>query len=178
LLIPDGKAGRLFVGLLIKLNVHEMMPADARYVKGEGTSEADKSLSSLLRGYRRLRVSLWVCPRPEPGVFRITPVSGKCLVPLPAAKTIAFTKLPASLSRRSLQVIGIGLGRTIQPCHRKPLLSGYPYSPSSAPHRRHRRQRYLLSGSAVASHVASTAVGEPPPAQALCAYPQEPLHVL
>jgi hypothetical protein len=51
LLIPDGKAGRLFVGLLIKLNVHEMMPADARYVKGEGTSEADKSLSSLLRGY-------------------------------------------------------------------------------------------------------------------------------
>ena len=34
-----------------------MEPADARYVEGEGKPEADRSLSSVLRGYRRFRVS-------------------------------------------------------------------------------------------------------------------------
>jgi hypothetical protein len=70
--------------LNFRLDVHEMEPAGARYVEGEGTSEADRSLSSVLRGYRRFRVS-FPTPRAEDGaagvlsVCVIHPVSGRVL---------------------------------------------------------------------------------------------------
>jgi hypothetical protein len=68
--------------LNFRLDVREMEPADTRYV--EGTSEADRSLSSVLRGYRRFRVS-FPTPRAEDGaagvllVYVIHPVSGRVL---------------------------------------------------------------------------------------------------
>jgi hypothetical protein len=68
--------------LNFRLDVREMEPADTRYV--EGTSEADRSLSSVLRGYRRFRVS-FPTPRTEDGaaavlsVYVIHPVSGRVL---------------------------------------------------------------------------------------------------
>jgi hypothetical protein len=70
--------------LAFRLDVREMQPADARYVQGEGESEADRSLSSVLRGYRRFRVS-FPTPRAEDGapgalsVCVIHPVSGRVL---------------------------------------------------------------------------------------------------
>ena len=70
--------------LAFRLDVREMKPENARYVEGEGTSEADRSLSSVLRGYRRFRVS-FPTPRAEDGaagvlsVCVIHPVSGRVL---------------------------------------------------------------------------------------------------
>lgn len=70
--------------LNFRLDVHEVEPANARYVEGEGTSEADRSLSSVLRGYRRFRVS-FPTPRARDGapavlsVCVIHPVSGRVL---------------------------------------------------------------------------------------------------
>ena len=70
--------------LAFRLDVHEVEPADARCIEGEGTSEADRSLSSVLRGYRRFRVS-FPTPRAEDGaagvlsVGVIHPVSGQVL---------------------------------------------------------------------------------------------------
>ena len=70
--------------LTFRLNVREMESADARYVGGEGTLEADRSLSSVLRGYRRYRVS-FPTPQAEDGaagvlsVCVIHPVSGRVL---------------------------------------------------------------------------------------------------
>ena len=70
--------------LTFRLDVHEIRPADARYVEGEGTLEADRSLSSVLRGYRRFRVSFPTL-RAEDGaagvlsVCVIHPVSGRVL---------------------------------------------------------------------------------------------------
>ena len=67
--------------LAFRLDVSEMELAAARYVEGEDTSEADRSLSSVLRGYRRFRVS-FPTPRAEDGgagvlsVCVIHPVSG------------------------------------------------------------------------------------------------------
>jgi len=52
--------------LTFRLDVREMESADARYGGGEGTLEADRSLSSVLRGYRRFRVS-FPTPRAEDG---------------------------------------------------------------------------------------------------------------
>jgi Exonuclease VII, large subunit len=70
--------------LNFRLDVREMQPVDARYVEGEGEAEADRSLSSVLRGYRRFRVS-FPTPRAEDGapgalaVCVIHPVSGRVL---------------------------------------------------------------------------------------------------
>ena len=70
--------------LAFRLEVREMQPADARYIEGEGESEADRSLSSVLRGYRRFRVS-FPTPRAEGGaagmvsVCVIHPLSGRVL---------------------------------------------------------------------------------------------------
>ena len=70
--------------LAFRLDVREMEPADARYVEGEGESEADRSLSSVLRGYRRFRMS-FPTPRADDGaaealsVCVIHPVSGRVL---------------------------------------------------------------------------------------------------
>src|SRR3712207_4790879 len=70
--------------LTFRLDVREMEPADARYVEGEGKSEADRSLSSVLRGYRRFRVS-FPTPRASDGaaealsVCVIHPVTGRVL---------------------------------------------------------------------------------------------------
>ena len=61
-----------------------MEPADVRYVEDKGMSEADRSLSSVLRGYRRFRVS-FPTPQAEDGaagvlsVCVIHPVSGQVL---------------------------------------------------------------------------------------------------
>jgi hypothetical protein len=70
--------------LAFRLDLREMEPADARYVEGEGEPEADRSLSSVLRGYRRFLVSF---PTPRAGdgaaealsVCVIHPVSGQVL---------------------------------------------------------------------------------------------------
>jgi hypothetical protein len=70
--------------LSFRLDVHEIKPVDARYVEGEGTSETDRSLSSVLRGYRRFRVS-FPTPWAKDGaggvlsVCVIHPVSGRVL---------------------------------------------------------------------------------------------------
>lgn len=70
--------------LAFRLDVSEMEPATARYVEGEDTSEGDRSLSSLLRGYRRFRVS-FPTPRAEDGAAKVLsvcvihPVSGRVL---------------------------------------------------------------------------------------------------
>jgi hypothetical protein len=67
-----------------RLDLSEMEPADARYAQGEGASDADRSLSSVLREYRRFRVS-FPTPRVEDGasgalsVCVIHPVSGRVL---------------------------------------------------------------------------------------------------
>ena len=64
--------------------VREMEPADTHYLEGEGESETNRSLSSVLRGYRRFRVS-FPTPRAEDGaagvlsVCAIHPVSGRVL---------------------------------------------------------------------------------------------------
>jgi len=65
--------------------VSEMeLAAAARHVEGEATSEAERSLSSVLRGYRRFRVS-FPTPQAEAGaagvlsVCVIHPVSGRVL---------------------------------------------------------------------------------------------------
>jgi hypothetical protein len=66
-----------------RINI-EIEPADARCVEGEGEPEADRSLSSVLRGYRRFRVS-FPTPRADDGaaealsVCVIHPVSGRVL---------------------------------------------------------------------------------------------------
>ena len=70
--------------LNFRLDVHEMEPADVRYVEDKGMSEADRSLSSVLRGYRRFRVS-FPTRQAEDGaagvlsVCVIHPVSGRVL---------------------------------------------------------------------------------------------------
>ena len=70
--------------LAFRLDVREMEPADTRYLEGEGESKSDRSLSSVLRGYRRYRVS-FPTPRAEDGatgtlsVCVIHPVSGQVL---------------------------------------------------------------------------------------------------
>jgi Exonuclease VII, large subunit len=70
--------------LNFRLDVREMEPANARYIEGEGTSEADRSLSSVLRGYRRFRVA-FPTPRAKHGaagvlsVCVIHPISGQVL---------------------------------------------------------------------------------------------------
>ena len=70
--------------LSFRLDVREMETANARYIEGEGTSEADRSLSSVLRGYRRFRVA-FPTPRAKHGaagvlsVCVIHPVSGQVL---------------------------------------------------------------------------------------------------
>jgi hypothetical protein len=70
--------------LTFRLDVHEMEPADVRYIEGEGESKVDRSLSSVLRGYRRFRVS-FPTPRAEDGgsgvlsVCVIHPLSGQVL---------------------------------------------------------------------------------------------------
>jgi hypothetical protein len=70
--------------LAFRLDVREMEPADTRHVEGEGESEVERSLSSVLRGYRRFRVS-FPTPRAEDGaagalsVCVIHPVSGRVL---------------------------------------------------------------------------------------------------
>jgi hypothetical protein len=67
-----------------RLDMGKMEPADAGYVEGEGEPEADRSLSSVLRGYRRFRVS-FPTPRADDGaaealsVCMIHPVSGRVL---------------------------------------------------------------------------------------------------
>jgi hypothetical protein len=64
--------------------MREMESADARYVGSEGTLEADRSLSSVLMGYRRYRVS-FPTPQAEDGaagvlsVCVIHPVSRRVL---------------------------------------------------------------------------------------------------
>ena len=70
--------------LNFRLDVREMEPANARYIEGEGTSEADRSLSSVLRRYRRFRVA-FPTPRAKHGaagvlsVCVIHPISGQVL---------------------------------------------------------------------------------------------------
>jgi hypothetical protein len=70
--------------LNFRLDVREMEPANARYIEGEGTSEAERSLSSVLRGYRRFRV-VFPTPRAKHGaagvlsVCVIHPISGQVL---------------------------------------------------------------------------------------------------
>ncbi len=70
--------------LNFRLDVREIEPAEARYIEGEGMLEAERSLSSVLRGYRRFRVS-FPTPRAESGeagvltLCVIHPVSGRVL---------------------------------------------------------------------------------------------------
>ena len=86
--------------------------------------------------------------------FGIAPVSGKSLVPLPAARTIAFIEVPASPSKKVLRVVGIG---------QRPKFRTYRnlYPP-------------LIPA---AGRVTRGAAGEPP-AHTAHLHPQEPLHVL